>query len=258
MHSLNLRHQNHYIDYCFRNCENWLNASDSAAKHIELKDLIFVTGIDNVYAWSMFSFAQQSKNCSFRLTAGTSTVTGALVVQSSSSVEHTPVTNFGPVERHGNCAPASPDQTVFIRRFKLHRRVDWLKWRMKTYVRATQPEGEKYARSPVTRECTTMAGDSSAQNFFISSDGSGSGDDSECDPMDAETLEPLDALLDYILETCPNAHYSCAGDDDLSPFREHLSDWLSFPSLLRRIRPEVYLTANGCAFPVDLLPLALI
>ncbi|TDL15247.1 hypothetical protein BD410DRAFT_845373 [Rickenella mellea] len=132
-HSLNLKHKTEYGEYCFRHCEEWLKASDSAAKDIELKDLIFVTGIDNVYAWSLFSFQRQSRSCAFKLAAGQSTVSGALDIRSSSI--DSPMTNFGPADRPRDEEPSAPDQTVFVRRFKIHRRVDRLKWRMMNYMK---------------------------------------------------------------------------------------------------------------------------
>ncbi len=65
-------------------------------------------------------------------------------------------------------------------------------------------------------------------------------------------------------QVCPDAKYSCAGDDDLLQFKDvsltlpltlellltrgiqYLSaDWLAFPALLRKLKPEVVLSPDG-------------
>ncbi|TDL20395.1 hypothetical protein BD410DRAFT_369498 [Rickenella mellea] len=61
------------------------------------------------------------------------------------------MTNFGPEDRPQNEEPSAPDQTVFVRRFKMHRRVDRLKWRMRNYVRHGGGAGSSAQAEPSRR-----------------------------------------------------------------------------------------------------------
>ncbi|KDQ50138.1 hypothetical protein JAAARDRAFT_63348 [Jaapia argillacea MUCL 33604] len=72
-------------------------------------------------------------------------------------------------------------------------------------------------------------------------------DDYEGDESEDDLLDPQEAVMEYILEVCPEAQYSCATDDDLIPFLKYLNDWASFPAVLRRLAPKVILKPNGLA-----------
>ncbi|KDQ61730.1 hypothetical protein JAAARDRAFT_190455 [Jaapia argillacea MUCL 33604] len=66
--------------------------------------------------------------------------------------------------------------------------------------------------------------------------------ESDYDPLDEEFLDPHGALLDYILEACPTAQYSCP-----YPRTQYLGNWLAFPQVLRQLKPEVHLSPSGLA-----------
>ncbi|TDL18553.1 hypothetical protein BD410DRAFT_492996 [Rickenella mellea] len=134
MESYDLRHQPFYSDYCFKHCESWLQTvAHTAAKHVELKDLIFVTGIDMVNSWALFAFPSSSDGCSVEITAGpTSMFAARRDSKTSNPLNCPPFMNFGPVDRQ---TPGSLDQCVVIRRFKIHRRIEKLKWHMSRGLR---------------------------------------------------------------------------------------------------------------------------
>ncbi|TDL27913.1 hypothetical protein BD410DRAFT_336101 [Rickenella mellea] len=369
MKSFDLRDKPFYSDYGFAHCESWLQAAaHTAAKHVQLRDLIFVTGIDMVNAWALFAFSSSSDLCSVNITTGPTTMR-AIRQDSppSASFNCPPIMNYGPVDRRER---GSLDQCVVIRRFKMHRRIDKLWWQMNKGLRkvlvkrtevpntkvidgASEPEhanGEdaenviggsetedkKSQRRKRTQTKPTPESpieDSDLQGDRRDGDGGGPGpggaggagssgtdvsssrglppgnsggrrdtgsgnsatgggngqgrnvsryalkddgvpsltngdvsvtpewstcefddnssNDSEDGYVDYERLEPLDALLEYILEACPSADYAGAGDHDLTSLRPLLYDWDTFPARLRTEKPEVHLQSNGLALLKD-------
>ncbi|TDL25156.1 hypothetical protein BD410DRAFT_627316 [Rickenella mellea] len=129
--SRDLKHRATYAEHCFRHWREWLSvAQDQATKHVSLKDLIFVSGIDYVHMWSLFSFQRPSQTRTVRLYVGPSTVSGSFDGDD-------PIMNFGPRKRPLNPSTCFPgyDQCVFIRRFKMHGRVEQLRWRTERLLR---------------------------------------------------------------------------------------------------------------------------
>ncbi|TDL18551.1 hypothetical protein BD410DRAFT_493013 [Rickenella mellea] len=128
MESFDLRHPLFYSDYCFRHCESWLQAAHAADEDIEIKDLTFVTGINMVNAWALFALPSSSGGCSIQFTTGPTTMLAIREdSQSSNPLDCPPIMNFGPV---GRKEPGSLDQCVTIRRFKMHRRMQKLRWKV--------------------------------------------------------------------------------------------------------------------------------
>ncbi|TFK48867.1 hypothetical protein OE88DRAFT_515564 [Heliocybe sulcata] len=205
--------------YMTDNWESWLDFTERLGMDVELQDLYLVTGCDRTDEWAMAAFRRSESEIAASATIivpGAANVTAAFSCkwETTSSVLH----NTGPY-RPTSSTPTDDssqrdkatlcNQTVFIRGYRMKKRKNWKgKQVAPVVIRASAGYDER----------DLGPGDDEGSAGCSSSTSSDEEDDTRQDIPDPKDVNLLDPVLDYILQSCPEADVAIAHDEDIYPY----------------------------------------
>ncbi|KZT71110.1 hypothetical protein DAEQUDRAFT_724476 [Daedalea quercina L-15889] len=225
------------VEYISRNLARWHEyIRDIVDVNVPKESLRFISGFHKTADWAVASYVSTGRLAEIELNTDFGVASAAFSVASGTMVAPVLEQRWGPPPRRA-AGPEDDErnQCVFINYYKL-------KWRLGMFPRVMKAAAgyDELPRGPYSdadggRASTGGASDTEEM------------DELETDRPSFQCWDPVDFVLDYILENAANVEVAIANDRDINKLCEQRKCEIpdDIPLFLETIKPQIAVTEDG-------------
>ncbi|GJE89749.1 hypothetical protein PsYK624_058550 [Phanerochaete sordida] len=267
-----------FLEYIVKHHASWHDFAVEKTHLISSDSLVLVSGWLKASEWALATFSNQSRAHAFSLNADAGSIASARFTASSGTQVHMPIhQRCGPVRPVKPSGPLPCDQCLFVRYYKIRRRAFIYESLLGVKVVESEDAADMHdtsrgqSHSGLRRSRALNAMGSRSKSISEMSARKGGLSDAlakdmaeleveEMPPAGSEvvTRDPIDAVLDYILETAPAAEIAvaCFEDTQAAYFRPALPSLDNRPGFsvtqssnaAHSTAPRIHINAHGVAY----------